>query len=33
MSAFAYLLLLVAASALLTAWRIANYKRLQGRGF
>jgi|GEM_PF-6140785 len=33
MSAFAYLILFLAVSALLTAWRIANYKRLQSRRF
>lgn len=33
MPAFAYLVLFLAVSALLTVWRINNYKRFEGRGF
>lgn len=33
MPAFAYLVLFLALSALLTLWRISNYKRLESRRF
>jgi hypothetical protein len=33
MPAFAYLVLFLALSALLTFWRVSNYKRFEGRRF